>query len=308
MMTLPGTTENQIVVSVCIATYKRNELLKNLLKSLEAQELAENISLEIIVVDNDESGRAKSVLDEFQNSDKVRFKYYLQPVKNISLTRNMGVQNAAGDFICFVDDDETATKDWIQNFYNTVSKYNADGAFGHVEAFFDESIPEYLQKREFYFSTIGETGTEAKVYFTTNTIVKSELIKNADGPFDPKYGLTGGEDVHLFEKLYKTGAKFVNCKGAITNEFIPKDRGTVKYIYKRALQGGQSFIRRRLENNNSLSFKSLLFSKAVINLLLSILRYPVGVFSSRNKIASIKNFGASIGKLRSLLGIHKDIY
>jgi succinoglycan biosynthesis protein ExoM len=300
--------EERILISVCIATYKRETLLENLLKSLEAQELSTNISLEIVVVDNDDQGSAKGVLSKFKSTEKILFKYFQQPIKNISLTRNLSVLNATGDFICFIDDDETASTNWIQSFYNAVTDYNADGAFGHIEPIFDKDIPLHLQKREYYFSTLGETGTEGKVYFTTNTIIKSNLIKSEKVPFDPAYGLTGGEDVHLFERLYKKGAKYINCKEAVTYEFIPKDRGSIKYIYKRALQGGQSFVKRRLEYNKSLNYKLLILVKAFITILWSILLFIIGLFSIRYRIISIKKFGASVGKIRSLLGYQKNMY
>lgn len=283
-------------------------LLENLLKSLEAQDLSTNISLEIIVVDNDEANSARDVLTKFKSSEKIQFKYFRQPIKNISLTRNLSVLNATGDFICFIDDDETASINWIQNLYNAVTFYNADGAFGYVEAIFDKAIPLDLQKREYYFSTLGETGKEAEAYFTTNAIIKARIIKSERMPFDPDYGLTGGEDVHLFERLYRKGAKFVNCKEAISYEFIPKERGTNRYIYKRALQGGQSFVRRRLENNKRVYYKLLIFIKASIIICLSIILYIIGLFSINNRIISIKKFGASLGKLRALFGNHKNIY
>ncbi len=95
----------------------------------------------------------------------------------------MCVANANGDYICFIDDDETASEYWINNLYDTMKKYKSDGVFGYVETVFDKKIPAHFHNREFYFTPVGETGTRAYYYFTTNALIKSEILKNEDGPF-----------------------------------------------------------------------------------------------------------------------------
>ena len=297
-----------MIISVCIATYKREFLLDRLLESMIIQKLPSDISLEIIVVDNDINASAKSIVEKFNNSNKIFIKYFVQPEKNISLTRNMGVKNASGEFICFIDDDEIASNKWLISLYNSLVQFNADGAFGYTEPVFDEDIPDYLQHREFYFSSVGKTGTIAQFYFTTNTIVKADLIKSEVIPFDPTYGLTGGSDVHLFGRLKKKGAKFINCKEALAYEFIPKERGTKRYIFDRALRGGQAFVRSRLEHNNKLSNKLIILIKAFIMCSYSSIIYLLKYYSKYSQVRNLQILGASVGKIRSLLYTYKNIY
>lgn len=301
-------TPEAFFISVCIATYKREKLLVELLNSLVNQSLPPHIKLEVIVVDNDSDGSAEKIVQKFQGSGSYVFKYFIQPEKNISLTRNKCVENSSGKFICFIDDDETASTEWIISFYNAVSKYNADGAFGYVEPVFDNSIPEHFRKREFYFSKFGETGLESRFYFTTNAIVKADLVKNEQGPFNPSYGLTGGEDAHMFERLANKGAKFIDCREALTFEFIPSNRASLSYLYNRALRGGQSFARRKLELKDNISFRILIFLKAFIMIFKSLVLIMFGFFSVNNRIKSIQVIGASVGKLRSAFNCYKTLY
>ncbi|MCZ6703705.1 MAG: glycosyltransferase [Ignavibacteria bacterium] len=59
-----------MLYSICIATYKRPELLEKLLDSLSNQKLPESVILEFIIVDNDKSGSAKEVVEiAKKNSD-----------------------------------------------------------------------------------------------------------------------------------------------------------------------------------------------------------------------------------------------
>lgn len=51
-----------MLYSICIATYKRPELLKKLLESLSKQELPESVEIEVIIVDNDKSESAREVV------------------------------------------------------------------------------------------------------------------------------------------------------------------------------------------------------------------------------------------------------
>jgi succinoglycan biosynthesis protein ExoM len=237
----------RIFVSVCIATYKRPELLAKLLESLFVQKIRENIEFEIIVVDNDPCTSARFVINDFVKAGRTNIKYFTQPTKNISLTRNKSVAESSGEYIMFIDDDEIAAPEWIQVMLDTVTKYNADGAFGRVLSHFDEGTPEWIIKNPLYNRKSLPTGSLALLTRSGNCIIKSELLKNIQGPFDPEYGITGGEDTHLFSKLRKKGAKFVNCYEGWISEYVPPERATLNYILKRSFIKGNNFTRRYLE-------------------------------------------------------------
>ncbi len=153
---------------------------------------------------------------------------------------------------------------------------------------------------------MGGTGTKALFYFTTNALIKAEILKSEPGPFDPDFGLTGGEDSHLFERLALKGARFIVSKEAITYEDIPLDRGNKKYLFNRALRGGQAFMRRELLNNKKKS-KHFYF-KTIIIFLTSIFLYSITTFSKQKNIKYFIMVGASVGKIRSLTHKIKNLY
>src|SRR5262245_38929655 len=119
-----------MMCSVCVATYKRPTLLDKLLKSLVDQVLLDDVTIEVIVVDNDPEGGGEPIIRKFHNTERVSFRYFRQPIKNISLTRNVAVANSAGAYILFIDDDEVACPDWIARLLMAAREYNADGVFG----------------------------------------------------------------------------------------------------------------------------------------------------------------------------------
>ncbi|TFG60983.1 MAG: glycosyltransferase family 2 protein [Deltaproteobacteria bacterium] len=104
----PASKEGRILFSACVCTYRRPDLLGKLLDSLEAQVLPEEVDLEVVVVDNDPGRSGAPIVRRFTDTGRTRFSYFVQPVKNISLTRNVSVRNASGEYLLFIDDDEVA--------------------------------------------------------------------------------------------------------------------------------------------------------------------------------------------------------
>jgi GT2 family glycosyltransferase len=92
------------MVSICILTYNRCGRLRELLKELSR---LSHRPLEIIVVDNNSQDETPAMLrTEFAS---VR---HLRTERNIGIAaRNLGLQNAKGDFIVTLDDDITGLSD-----------------------------------------------------------------------------------------------------------------------------------------------------------------------------------------------------
>src|SRR2546425_8151119 len=106
-------TEKRPHISVCICTYKRPELLKRLLEDLGRQDTDGLFTYSIVVADNDDAQTAETVVSEFGVASSIPITYCVQPHRNIALTRNKAVENAGGDFIAFIDDDEFPTERWL---------------------------------------------------------------------------------------------------------------------------------------------------------------------------------------------------
>ena len=194
-----------MLCSICIPTYKRTELLERLLKSLYNQNLEKEYLIEIIVVDNDSEASARDLCKKFSDTQNIRLYYFVQPVKNISITRNKAVSKAKGQYVFFIDDDEYVCQNWISMFLRTIEQYQADGVFGKVVSEFSENCAAWLKGCYIFNKPSIETGSETKFTSTANCVIKRSILEKYELPFDPKYGLTGGEDTKLFYMLRKSG-------------------------------------------------------------------------------------------------------
>ena len=308
-MQLDKTIQNQststIICSVCIATYRRPNLLKKLLISLEQQLLPESVEMEVIVVDNDANKSAEVVVQRVQKLSRVQYYYYNQPVRSISLTRNMGVENSLGEYILFIDDDEIASTEWLSHLLGTIKTFKVDGVFGRVIGDFNPETPKWMKKGDFFFIPVKTTGEKATHKYTTNCIIKASLLRGLKEPFKPNYGLTGGEDVELFDRLERQGARFIYSYEGFTSEYVPPSRSCLSFLASRRIRFGVGRALKRIEEfeGKKNMIRIFIFFKALCyglgSLVFVLLCFPNKVNRMRWFLRVILNYG----RLKAALGL-----
>jgi succinoglycan biosynthesis protein ExoM len=225
-------------ISVCICTYKRAAYLDRLLRSLENQVTDNLFTYSVVVVDNDSAGSAQTIVDAVKRSSRLTVEYFVEPEQNISLARNKAVENASGDFIAFIDDDEWPPAGWLVNLFKTLRECDASGVLGPVIPHFDCQPPRWVLEGRFYHRPLHDTGTVLRWNFTRtgNVLLKKGLFEMAN--FRPEFG-RGGEDRDLFRRLIERGHRFVWCAEAAVYESVPPERCTRSFMLRRALLRGQ---------------------------------------------------------------------
>ena len=123
-------------VSVIIPSYHPNEYTLECLKSLKQQTLAQNL-FEVIVVLNGEREPYEAFLQEAMPANG---KLLYSPVASACSSRNMGLDNASGEYICFIDDDDPVSPTYLEELLknaspDVVSLSNSMSLFedGHTE-------------------------------------------------------------------------------------------------------------------------------------------------------------------------------
>lgn len=299
-------------ISLCIATYRRAERLQVLLDDLVCQRRPPN---EVIVVDNDAAGSAAAVVERRRElGAPFPIHYDVQPVKNISLTRNRGVELASGDWIAFIDDDERAPPAWLALLAETVDVHAADGVLGPVEPVVPNHAPDWLRHGGFYNWARMQTGTVIplnKLRFG-NVLLRAALLRGETPPFDPNYGLTGGEDGDLLTRLAQNGARMIWCDEAVVREPVEAARLSLRWLLRRALRGGQDFARHTLAGRYgpmTWSGRVQFFLRALIQALmaagLALLTWPAG---RHRAVYWLLKASANLGKLSIFGGWHYHEY
>ena len=227
-------------ISVCIPTFRRPELLGRCLKALQNLE-SSGFSHSIVVVDNDAGESARDVVDAWRHRSSAPIFYDVEPVQNISLARNRAVARAQGEFMAFIDDDEFPEPSWLQEMFDAFGKLPTDGVLGPVIPHYEGTPPKWLVKSGLCLRRSFVTGarlTNVRYMSTANVMFRRNISEGETMVFDPRYGLTGGEDSDFFERMMKKGRHFVWCNEAVVREEVPKRRQSRAYHLKRAMIRG----------------------------------------------------------------------
>jgi glycosyltransferase involved in cell wall biosynthesis len=237
-----ATTISATAISIVIPTYRRPEMLRRAVDSCRAQQGVE-ASFEIVVVDNDIAGSACDLVQAMAAESRVPVRYVAETRPGISHARNTGVTSAAGRYIAFLDDDEEATPDWLAAFLAAIAHSGADAVVGPVRPRFPAGSTVDAYRRKVYTRDAGvATGTRLAGWTGIgNTLLdKERCFGAATEPFDPRLGLTGGEDTLFFRQLLRRGGQVVWCAEAVVWETIPDEKLATPYLLRRAFRGAQT--------------------------------------------------------------------
>jgi len=291
-------------VSVCVCTYRRPDQLARLIARLGVQRVPPAI-LELVVADNDPNGSARTAVESAIVPFRIR--YEIQPLKNIALTRNLSVRLAGGDWLAFLDDDELPAQDWLRQLYETAARSRADGVLGPVIAELPTTAPSWIQRGDFFSRQRLATGTivPRMEYRIGNALIRADWLRRFDGPFDPCFGLSGGEDGQLLNQLANSGARIVWCDEAVVTEPVDPSRLNRQWLLLRAYRAGQNFTQHtRTGAYGSLRFYTIpllamaAFGKAAIASVMTILVRPLGQTAS---FRWLRRAFANAGKLTALI-------
>lgn len=93
--------ELQPLISIITPTFNRAGYLSMAIESVLAQTTD---NFEMLIVDDGSEDNTREVVEAFQATDP-RIRYFYQANQGQSIARNRGVQEAKGEFICFLDSD-----------------------------------------------------------------------------------------------------------------------------------------------------------------------------------------------------------
>lgn len=226
-------------ISVCICTYKRPEMLANLLMHLTDQKTEGLFTYSIVIVDNDYTQSGEDSVNSFKQKSAIHIEYYCEPERNIALARNKAVQSAKGDFLALIDDDEFPGDNWLFVLYKACKKYHADGVLGPVTPYFEKNPPKWVVKGKFFDKGQHDTGHVLKWQDTrtSNVLIARTVFANEENLFKREFG-RGGEDIDFFKRAIDKRYLFIWCKEAAIYETIPPERCKRMYMLKRALLRG----------------------------------------------------------------------
>lgn len=199
------------LVSIIVATYRRDLTLKRALLSLAEQSYS---TIEIILVDDNANPewnqKVENIVSEFENSISQIQICYIQNASNqgSAVTRNIGIGAAQGEYITFLDDDDIYLPRKVENQVLFMQDGGFDYSITNLELFNENE--KLVDKRT--RSYIRETSTQAlfeyhlKYHMTgTDTMMFRKDYLTEIGGFPH---IDVGDEFYLFQRAIENGGKF----------------------------------------------------------------------------------------------------
>lgn len=264
-----------IRISFIICTYSR-ELFKDTLKCIESLMKQDHTDKEIILVMDANNELYRMYVSSLPASVKI----ISNPHPGLSEARNLGIRNADGDIIAFIDDDASVDKNYILTLLKNYEDPNIAGVTGKI---IPEEKPKYPEELYwvggFTYKGFPDKRCEVRNGHGCNISFRKKIFEKV-GMFDVKLGRVGrklvtAEETEFCIRISDSipGAKIIFDPSAIVYHKVHGYRQGIGYIVRRGFFEGMS--KAHIEHmysgkegkSNTLaiegSYLKFLFSKAI---------------------------------------------
>jgi GT2 family glycosyltransferase len=307
-------------LTVCVAalTYKRPELLRNLLEILVQQDIDVAVKeIQFLIVDNDPEGSARSVVESFrQSSPGVNILYVVEPEPGIPAGRNRAMDeahSAGANILCFTDDDARPADGWLRHLVGCFDDQHPAMVFGPARF-------EMLQQATGFWSNFLSRSLIAKSEFaekyaarqarkgichtggTGNCLLNLDWVRERGIRFSADMTESGGSDTIFREAVRREGGVIRWCEQAIVHEQLPIERVSLRYQFSRARAHGMTFVK-----SGRKASQPVLRSPAgriVIGSMLVIVPF-VGIASF---VLGVQLVGMGVGMIQAKRGASGNLY
>lgn len=235
-------------ISALFSTFNRAELLRKALTALQCQTLAKE-HFEVIVVDDGSNDRTREVVSSFELTLPLRYVY--QPNRGLAEGKNQGVGLANAPIVVFMDDDDVAAPDLLEEHLRTHLQYQDvnTAVLGYTDLSSDLSklpLMHFVTQVGCYlFSYPGLSDGKVLDYtffWGGRSSCKKKILLER-GLFDPVFKF-GCEDIELgyrlkesgpFRVIYNAGARSTMIRVVTLEDFLTRiyRQGQSNYVFWR---------------------------------------------------------------------------
>ncbi len=285
------------LLSIVVPVYNVEKFLERAVYSIINQTYK---NLEIILVDDGSKDMSGILCDELAKKDN-RIKVIHQENAGLSAARNVGIKNATGKYIGFVDSDDLIADNMYEVLYNGLIENNGQISICNYVPFsigtplFSGSYKtEVLSTDE----ALKELLIDKKIRsFAWNKLYDRELFEHVDFPVGKKY-----EDIATTYRLFLGTNKIIYIDANLYGYFIRQGSITGNYNIESALDLMEMVEYRY---NYLLKKKENLLDYINMNKVNSVTRYFIDIAKS-GKLSVLKNKNF-MKKINAELSIAKSI-
>ena len=258
-------------LTIAMLTYRRNDYLAQVIPELLAQ--ADDVcdaqtTASVLIVDNDPQAGARAVVEaaraalggeqpeaaessgaaDLDAAATSRLVYVHEPEPGIVAGRNRALSQAHGsDALIFIDDDEIPSPGWLKALVSTWRAQGCAAVTGPTPPTFEVDPSAWVVASGAFDSWEAADGAQVRSADTGNLLLDLAVVEGLGLRFDPRYGLTGGEDSLFTRQLTRAGGVIRFAAGAVVTKRVPAARARRTWVLERSLRSGSSWARVRID-------------------------------------------------------------
>ena len=195
------------LISVVIPVYNAELLLEKCLDSILTQEYR---PLEIVIVNDGSTDKSSEICKKYRDSYEGII-YIEQENRGVSAARNRGLQETRGEYITFIDSDDSIATGYFQVLYENMIREHADLSLVSIsdshgrKMCVENAVVDFQQNMTDAF---GDLNTSFLLYGPCATLYRSDIIKKYNIKFP--LSLSYGEDL-IFNCKYLNAVNRIIC-------------------------------------------------------------------------------------------------
>ncbi|RFA11085.1 hypothetical protein B7R54_04430 [Subtercola boreus] len=231
-------------MTIAVLTFKRPRDIAEVLPLLLAQaaRVGDLASARVLVIDNDPSGSARTIVEAAGGNGHVALEYAHEPVPGITAARNRALSESDdSDLLVFIDDDERPSDAWLTSMLELQATTGCAAVAGPVLSEFETEPNAFITAGRFFERVGHSTGDVLQVAATNNLLLDLRQIRAFGLRFDAGLGVSGGEDTLFTRQIVANGGRMLWSNEARVVDVVPRTRLTRRWVILRAFSSGNGW-------------------------------------------------------------------
>lgn len=287
------------LISVILPVYNNEHFLPRSIDSVLEQSYS---NIEVILVDDGSTDNSGKICNEYTKKDK-RIKVIHKKNGGLSDARNIGMKQASGEYIMFVDADDWMPKDAVEKLYDAIVKNGADLSSGIIKEVFSRKkvAYEYSPSKSTVYDCVGALRKLMYLHdgasnSASGKLYKMNLFKNVKYPVGKLY-----EDLGTTYKIFAKAKKIV-LVDKIVYYYYQNSNSIMHAKYTTKRLQGITFAEEELKfmKKNFPDAKNAALYRLFYEHLLCLNDMPLSCIDKNDSIKFIKRYRKNILDDRSL--------
>jgi glycosyltransferase involved in cell wall biosynthesis len=240
-----------MLITVALCTHNHADRIRRTLEDL-GRLAPPTQPWEILVVDNGCTDETPGLLaDHHWRPEGTPVRVVREDKLGLSNARNRALQESNGEYLLFIDDDETPDPQWLTAYEQAMLAHEPDALGGRIEVLFEHGLqPAWLQEELLGFLGRLDHGAERWLispdtpFYGGNFAVRRAVFAEV-GEFDTELGRKGrinlgGEDTEFYRRLVSSGHTVRWVPDAVIHHRIRADKLRRSYFLELHYRQGKS--------------------------------------------------------------------